>query len=127
MEYSKIAVKSIELPFGKRRFEYEWQGDSNIAQINGGMSWQVIDNLKVGQEFWLGHLQLIPTDYNPYADTYEVALADGQGYQRFYNRRLHYFLDNLKCRIILTLYVWGLAHLEPHERITWASVGRKKK
>ncbi len=131
-DYATIQVKSIELPFGKRRYEYEWIGESNKAHISDEALWNIEIlrkepmNNQIGHSFWLGDLQLVITDFNYSSMIYEVALADGQGYQRLYNRKLYYLLDNLKCRFILTLYVWGLAHIEPGERVTWAAIGRKK-
>ncbi len=128
MDYAMIEGKRIQLPFNKYRIEWKWVGESNLAHITNAafLDLDIPLNGKSGQEFWLGDLHLVSTGYDFFSDIYEVALADGQGYQRLYNRRLYYFLDNLKCRFILTLYVWGLAHFDQNQRITWANVGRKK-
>lgn len=132
-DYANIICKSIELPFGKRRIEYEWSGESNKALVSRETLTEITIQRhdqpfsdRIGFDFWFGDLHLVITDSDPIMLQYELALADGQGYQLLYNRRLYYFLDNLKCRFILTLYVWGLAHLEQSERITWNAVRRKK-
>ena len=126
MDYAMVECKRVILPFNKYRLEFKWVGENNVARIADGAFMELSPD-RVGREFWLGDLHLVATNYDVFSDIYEVALADGTGYQRLYNRRLYYFLDNLKCRLILTLYVWGLAHFEQDERITWGNVGRKKK
>lgn len=124
--YAKIAINTIQLPFGKHRNEYEWVGESDVALINEIWRWELpeLKDKKPGDSFWLGHMEVVIVDYDIYSDIFKFALADGQGYQRFYNQRVYYWLENLKCRFILTLYVWGLATFEPGRKITWDAIKR---
>lgn len=126
---AQIRVTQIPLPYGKQRLEYEWIGESNMSIVGYFENRDVFlpRNAKVGTDFWLGHLNLVVVDHDYMSDSTLVALADGRAYQSLYARKAYYFLDNLKCRLILTLYVWGLAHIEQGERITWGAVGRKNK
>lgn len=126
---SQIRLNQIRLPFHKMRIEYEWQGDDAIAELPEHYLRYGIDiHPPVGAEFWLDHLNLIVIDYCPSSAVYTVGLMGGRSYQAMVGRRIRYALDNIKCRIILTLYVWGLADLSEGQRISWRSVhwGRKR-
>ncbi len=127
---AKVIQRRIDLPFGCSRFEYDWSGDDTLANIdlyrvrfNGDQ----IFPPKIGQEFWLGHLNLVVVDYHTESRVSEVALASGRGYQAAYRRQLYYFWENLRSRIVLTLYVWGLADAPIGDILTWKHIhwGRK--
>jgi hypothetical protein len=128
---ANIQITTIELPFGKRRFEYAWMGaDDDTAYITNNPFYDIpaIPNLKPGVQFWLGHLHLIVVDFDFMRQVYEVALMGGRGYRAMIARRFLYGWQNFQARIILTLYVWGLA--DRHQELTvswrWVHWGRKR-
>ena len=122
-----IVVKQVQLPFNRVRFEYEWQGESNQAVITEYGQPVRIPH-KAGAEFWLGHLNLIVVDFDVMSQTALVAHADGRGYQAFLARHFLYGWQHFQARLILTLYVWGLADYDAYAMPLWKHVhwGRKK-
>lgn len=124
---AKIEIKKIALPLDRVRFEYEWHGESNKAVITGyGLPIRIPH--EAGAEFWLGHLNLIVVDYDYPSAQAIVAHADGRGYQAFMRSRFLYGWQNFQARLILTLYVWGLADYDTLVMPSWKNVhwGRKK-
>lgn len=129
---AKIAEKRIDLPFDRFRYEYEWKGEDATADVD---LYRLADRQRLGIErapkpgdtFWLGHLELVVVDYHSDMWLWEVGLANGRGFQAMYARRLFYFWENLRSRIILTLYVWGLADVRQGERLTWKCIHRGRK
>jgi len=128
---ASIVEKRIDLPFHRCRFEYEWPGEEITASLSHfSIERAPLPLLTRGETFWLGDLELVVVDYFPEAALYQVALASGRGFQAMYRRRIYYFWEALRSRIILTFFVWGLADLRDvsfGERLTWKHIdwGRK--
>lgn len=128
---AQIIHHRIAMPFDRFRVEYEWRGEGLTARLDRmalhylGIPW---NEIKMAQLFWLGHLELVVVDKDWESLLIEVVLVNGQGYQAAYRRQLFYFWQKLRSRIILTLYVWGLADAPMGEILSWKHIhwGRKK-
>ncbi len=125
-ELPQLIVNRIPMPFDKWRFEYEWPPGAKEAVID--VYTRLEDNITPGREFWLGNLNLICVDFDILSQCVTVALMDGRGYQAYLRRRFFYIYQNIVMRIVLTLYVWGLANYSQGEIIGWHNVhwGRRK-
>lgn len=122
-----IKATRIDIALDRYRVEFEWPEGEETSWINGDLMYEITNSPKVGNEFWLGHLNLLIIDHVLVADSFEVALVNGKAYQRLYSRRLHYAFDSFYRRLILTLHVWGWANVPPHSIPAWEHVGRKRR
>lgn len=113
--HTYIRAVDVELPLGRHYTRYEWVGDSNTAIID---PYARITNRFPhipGETFWLDDMNLIVVDFDLAAYVVTVARFDGVGYQQYLIRKIQKQLQGIKCRIVLTLWVWGLAHVPPQE------------
>lgn len=116
-------LNRIRMPFGTGRFELEWPKEASTATIDAHELFALNKmHPKPGEELWLGNLNLMVIDYDPSWGEYTVGLASGLSYQAYLWRRFVNLCEITNHRLILTLYVWGLADLPHGEPVSWKLV-----
>jgi hypothetical protein len=119
-DISFIEVRSMELPFGKRYRTYKWIGKSPLTKFH-----MFNDNLRsefpwptkvLTEDVFSGEQLIIRVD--------KLHWLLWLWYAVRINLYQHYRW--LKVHLILTAYVWGLAHIEEGIEIEWRCMGKKE-
>ena len=105
-----VMTTRIPMPLETERYEYSIEGNPN-GVFFFPLGAHPVDHTIVPKEgdFWVGQYHFIVLDYEIFSDSVICCLANRHRVWWLKLRsRLHYRYEDIKLRLQLTLYVWGL-------------------
>lgn len=119
--HGRIYRKSIPLPFGKFRDEFILQHGATLL-----VDRRIVDadhtTILRKQRFVVGPYHLRLLDYQADRQAYLTVLDSRFAWLTVARYRVGRLAEDMYCRAILTLYVWGLAEFEPGDRVGWRNI-----
>jgi hypothetical protein len=110
MEYSRLKLGYSELPLNAHTRHFIWEGDNPYVRISDDVFvYGEIAEPQVGQVIRIGAYRVRVLQIELGWRTVLGVRENWLGVPRLYGHKLAQFIDGVYRRIILTMFVWGLA------------------
>lgn len=125
-DYATIFIHTRDLPLGFKRYDVEWFGDSDVAEVSDRalLSWgHWYGDWTIGQNVWIGPYRVRVIDRDVLQRTFIV--RRGSRFRTFVAlamTRLGYRIREFTDRLYITFYVWGMAPYNDSGIIDWRNV-----